>query len=128
MSEAMFDTDILDDALRGHGAAAGELAACARRYVSRISWIELMAQALPDDGDRIERFLRHFNIVELSEDIARRAALLRSQRSALPLASAIIFASAQLSGRILVTRNARDFPPNMLGIRIPYQIPHSLAD
>jgi predicted nucleic acid-binding protein len=122
MSEAMFDTDILGDALRGHGAAQGELAACTRRYVSRVSWVELMAQALPDDGDRIESFLRHFNVVELTDEIARRAALLRSQRPALPLASAIILASAQLSGRILVTRNARDFPPNMLGIRIPYQL------
>lgn len=118
----MFDTDILGDALRGHGAAQGELVACTRRYVSRISWVELMAQALPDDGDRIEDFLRHFNVVELTDEIARRAALLRSQRASLPLASAIILASAQLSGRILVTRNARDFPPNMLGIRIPYQL------
>jgi predicted nucleic acid-binding protein len=122
MTEAMFDTGILADALRGHPAAGAELAGCARRYVSRVSWIELMAQALPDDGDRIERFLRHFNIVEMSDEIGRRAALLMSQRRALPLASAIVFASAQLTGRILVTRNAQIFPANMLGIRIPYRL------
>jgi predicted nucleic acid-binding protein len=118
----MFDTGILADALRGHGPAEAELMACARRYVSRISWIELMAQALPDDGDRIERFLRHFNIVELSDEIGRRAALLLSERRAFPLASAIVLASAQLTGRILVTRNAQIFPANMLGIRIPYKV------
>lgn len=122
MSEAMFDTGILVDALHGHGAAQGELAACQRRYVSRISWIELVARALPDDGDRIESFLRHFNVVELTDEIARRAALLRSQRGQLPLASAIILASAQLSGRILVTTNSSDFPATMLGIRIPYKL------
>jgi len=122
MSEAMFDTGILADALRGHGAAQAELAGCQRRYVSRVSWIELIAQALPDDGDRIEGFLRHFNVVELTDEIARRAALLRGQRQQLPLASAIILASAQLSGRILVTSNARDFPATMLGIRIPYKL------
>jgi predicted nucleic acid-binding protein len=122
MSEAMFDTGILLDALCGHASAQAELASCVRRYVSRVSWVELMAHALPDDGDRIERFLRHFNVVELTEDVSRRAALLRSQRQQLPLASAIILASAQLSGRILVTSNARDFPANMLGIRIPYKL------
>ena len=122
MSEAMFDTGILLDALRGHPAAEAELEGCARRYVSRVTCIELMAQALPDDGDRIERFLRHFNIVELSDEIAHRAALLMSQRRAFPLASAIILATAQLSGRILVTRNSQIFPANMLGIHIPYKL------
>ena len=122
MSEAMFDTDILLDALYGHVPAQIELQSCVRRYVSRVSWVDLMGQALPDDGDRIERFLRHFNVVELSEEVARRAALLRGQRRQLPLSSAIILASAQLSGRILVTRNARDFPASMLGIRIPYKL------
>jgi predicted nucleic acid-binding protein len=122
MSEALFDTGILVDALRGHGPAEAELSACARRFVSRVSWVELMAQALPDDGDRIERFLRHFHVIELSDEIARRAALLMSQRRAFPLASAIILASAQTAGKILVTRNAQIFPANMLGIRIPYRL------
>jgi predicted nucleic acid-binding protein len=122
MSEALFDTGILLDALRGHAPAQTELESCKRRYLSRVSWIEIMAQALPDDGDRIERFLRHFNIIELSDEIARRAALLMSQRRAFPLSSAVILASAQLSGRILVTRNASAFPANMLGVRIPYKL------
>lgn len=122
MTEALFDTGILLDALRGLPAAAVELENCKRRFISRVTCIELMAQALPDDGDRIEHFLRHFQIVELSEEIARRAAMLMSQRRAFPLASAIILASAQLSGRILVTRNAQIFPANMLGIRVPYKL------
>lgn len=122
MSEALFDTGILLDALRGHGPAQAELESCKRRYLSRVSWIEIMAEALPDDGDRIERFLRHFNIVEISDEIAGRAAMLMSQRRAFPLPSAIILATAQLSGRILVTRNASVFPANMLGIRIPYKL------
>ena len=122
MSEALFDTGILVDALRGHASAQNELDSCKRRYLSRVSWIEIMAQALPDDGDRIEKFLRHFNIVEMSDEIARRAAMLMSERRAFPLSSAIILATAQLSGRILVTRNASVFPANMLGVRIPYKL------
>ena len=123
MSEAMFDTGILLDALRGHQPAEMELEGCSRRFISRVTCIELMAQALPDDGDRIAGFLRHFNIVELNEEIAHRAAMLMSQRRAFPLSSAIILATAQLSGRILVTRNTQIFPANMLGIRIPYKLP-----
>jgi predicted nucleic acid-binding protein len=122
MSEALFDAGILCDALRGHAGAEAELSACTHRFVSRVSWIELIAQALPDDSDRVERFLRHFHVVELSDEIARRAALLMSQRRAFPLAGAIVLASAQTAGKILVTRNAQIFPANMLGIRIPYRL------
>ena len=35
---------------------------------------------------------------------------------------AIILASAQSSGRILVTRNTVDFPAEMPGIRVPYKL------
>ena len=35
---------------------------------------------------------------------------------------AIILATAQIRGRVLVTRNTRDFPANMPGIRVPYTL------
>jgi len=35
---------------------------------------------------------------------------------------AIILASAQIRGRVLVTRNIKDFPAAMPGIRIPYTL------
>ena len=37
-------------------------------------------------------------------------------------AAAIVLASAQSTGRILVTRNITDFPAEMPGIRIPYTL------
>ena len=37
-------------------------------------------------------------------------------------ADAIILATAQVNGAILVTRNSKDFPANMPGIRIPYTV------
>lgn len=35
---------------------------------------------------------------------------------------AIILSTAQIRGRVLVTRNTRDFPAEMPGIRVPYQL------
>jgi predicted nucleic acid-binding protein len=120
MSDAAFDTNILIDALKGVGPAQKELTRYKRRYISRLTWAEIMACALPEDGGRIERFLSFFTVTEISEEIARRAASLRAERMRLTLGDALTLASAQVAGRILVTRNTKDFPANMLGIRVPY--------
>ena len=125
MSEAVFDRDVLLDALRGFPGAEGELLRVARRFISRLTWIELITAAQPapdraDDTRRIEGFLSHFSVIDLSEDIARRAAMLCGSWKKLDLAEAVVLASAQTSGRILVTRNTRAFPATMPGIRVPY--------
>ena len=122
MSEAVFDSNILIDSLNDVAGAHVELKRYKRRYISRLTWIEVMTGALPDDGDRAEGFMRYFTIIEVNEEIGRRAATLRSERKRLKLIDSIILASAQVSGRILVTRNAKDFPATMPGIRIPYTL------
>ena len=120
MSEAVLDTNILIDALGDVPAAHAELLRYSGRYISRMTWIEIMVGALPDDAARAEGYLAHFRIIELNEEIARHAATLRAQRRRLKAFDAIILASAQKTGRILVTRNTRDFPAEMPGIRVPY--------
>ena len=122
MSEAVFDTNILIDALRDITGAQRELSRYSRRYISRMSWIEVMVGSLPDDAVRAEGYLSHFRVIELSEDIARHAAMLRAQRRRLKAMDAIILASAQATGRILVTRNTKDFPETLPGVRIPYTL------
>ena len=104
MSEAVFDSNILIDALNDVGSAHAELKRYDRRYISRLTWVEVVTGALPDDGDRAEGFLSYFD------------------RKRLKTVDAIILASAQLSGRILITRNTKDFPAAMPGIRIPYTL------
>ena len=47
-------------------------------------------------------------------------ALRRSLRIKLP--DALILASARVRGWQLVTRNTRDFPADMPGVRVPYQL------
>lgn len=122
MSEYLFDTVILIDALCDIDAAKTELLRNKRNWISRITWIEVMAGAQADEADIIEDFLRNFSVVELSEEIGRRAAAIRVQRRAIKLPDAIIWASAQTSGKILVTRNTKDFPAQMPGIRVPYKV------
>jgi predicted nucleic acid-binding protein len=122
VTEAVFDSNIVIDALRDVPQAQSELVRYTQRYISRMTWIEVMVGALPDDGTRAEAYLDHFRVIEVSEDIARQAAVLRSQRTRLKALDAIILASAQRTGRILVTRNTKDFPAEMPGVRVPYTL------
>ena len=69
---------------------------------------------------RAEILLSGFGIDELDAEIAARAAGLRRERLRLRLPDAVILATAMLRGRVLVTRNTKDFPANMPGIRVPY--------
>lgn len=122
MSEYVLDTVILVDALMGVEQAKRELLARRRHWISRVTWTEILAGAKPDGEAATEDFLRFFSVIEVSEEIGRRAALIRSQQKTIKLPDAIIWASAQTTGRILVTRNTRDFPAKMPGIRVPYTL------
>lgn len=120
MSGHSFDSNILIDALNGVAAARMEIARVDDRWISRLTWIEVLSKERGGTIPVIERFLGGFTIDEVSAEIATRAAQLRRQRSSLKLPDAVILASAQSGGRILVTRNTKDFPATLPGVRIPY--------
>ncbi len=123
MTDVSFDTNILIDFLNGIEASRGELRRVRRRWISRISWIEVMAGIDEGTVTVVEDFLAQFSIDEVTEDVGRLAAAMRRERASLRLPDAIVLATAQARGRILVTRNTRDFPASMPGIRVPYQLP-----
>ena len=83
-------------------------------------------RAVLESEDAIVReataFLSHFGLDEIDEEIAQRAAALRRDRPRLKSPDAIILATAQIRGRVLVTRNIKDFPAAMPGIRVPYTL------
>lgn len=120
MSEIYFDTGVVVDALSGHLKAVAELRRAKRPWLCRISWLEILGEAPPAAREETERFLANFSIREISPEIARRAANLRYEKPGIGLGAALVLASAQEHGGILVTRNIRDFPAAMPGIRIPY--------
>lgn len=120
MSGYAFDSNILIDSLNGHQAAREEIAKADSRWISRAVWIEVLSKERGGTIRQIEAFLAGFSIDEVDAAVARHAAALRRERSRLKLADAIILATAQVRHRILVTRNIKDFPANMPGIRVPY--------
>jgi len=118
------DANILIDTLLDHRPAQREIKRLAdsgaRMWISRMAWIEVLSKG----DDAIVRtalqFLDRFGLDEIDDEISHRAASLRRERPRLKSPDAIILATAQIRGRILVTRNTRDFPAAMPGIRVPY--------
>lgn len=85
-----------------------------------MAWIEVLSKGNDVVVREALTFLGHFGMDEIDAEISLRAAALRRERPRLKSPDAIILATAQLRGRILVTRNTRDFPAEMPGIRVPY--------
>jgi predicted nucleic acid-binding protein len=121
--KAIFDTNILIDHLRNIAAATAEL----QRYgpegksISLITWIEVLAGARPANEAVTRALLDEFHVLSVTEEIAERSAVIRRD-SRIKLPDAIIWATAQVGGRVLVTRNTRDYPPDSISVRAPYVI------
>ena len=119
MSEAFFDTNVLIDWLNDRPAAAAELRLYDRYRISRIVWAEVLAGEPSTTRMKVQRLLDPFEIVEVDAAVAVRAAEIR-HNGRIKLMDALIYATARLHDTVLVTRNTKDFPAAMPGIRIPY--------
>ncbi|WP_410176341.1 PIN domain-containing protein [Rickettsia hoogstraalii] len=69
----------------------------------------------------MESFLKNFLIINLNEEIAEIAVVLRKENK-IKLPDAIIWATAKFTNSILITRNTKDFPVNAFDIKVPYSI------
>ncbi len=126
MSGYSLDTNILIDVLLDHAPAHRELKRIAesgaRMWISRMAWIEVLSKGSDAVIRDMMQFLGRFGLDEIDEEIAHRAAALRRERPRLKSPDAIILATAQIRGRVLITRNTKDFPAEMPGIRVPYTL------
>ncbi len=125
MSGFTFDSNILIDTLRGIPKGRAELERAVQRgrvWVSRMVWIEVMSKGEGEGLRRAEMLLSGFGIDEVDAEIGERAAALRRERPRLKSPDAVILATAMLRGRVLVTRNTKDFPAEMPGVRVPYKL------
>jgi predicted nucleic acid-binding protein len=126
MSGYSLDANILIDSLLEHDPAQREIvriaASGARMWVSRMAWIEVLSKGNDTVVREAINFLSRFGLDEIDDEISLRAAALRRERPRLKSPDAIILATAQIRGRVLVTRNTKDFPAEMPGIRIPYKL------
>lgn len=89
--------------------------------MSRVVWTEVLAGEPVHRRGTLQRLMTPFDIVEVDARIASAAADIR-HRTGMKLLDAFILATAQVNGAILITRNTKDFPANMPGIRIPYTL------
>jgi predicted nucleic acid-binding protein len=126
MSGYSFDANIVIDALWDHPPATEEIrragANGARIWISRMAWLEVLSKGSEAIVRDTLRFLGRFSLDEIDEETALRAASLRRERPRLKSPDALILASAQVRGRVLITRNTRDFPAQMPGVRVPYRL------
>ena len=121
MADPFFDTNILVDWLKDRPQAVAELSRYKRHRISRIVWAEILAGEPLEQRDTVQQIVAPFEVVEIDARIAATAADIR-HRSRMKLLDALVLATAQVNGAILVTRNTKDFPANMPGIRVPYTL------
>ena len=121
MVDPFFDTNIVIDWLFDRPGAIAELGRYGRHRISRIVWAEVLTGEPPETRNTVEDLLAAFEIVELDARIAAVAAEIR-HATRMKLLDAFILATARVHGALLVTRNTKDFPETMPGIRVPYRI------
>jgi predicted nucleic acid-binding protein len=120
MVKALFDTNILIDYLNAVPEARDELNRYTAKAISIITWMEVLVGAPAVVEQATRGFLDQFEIVSLDDRVAERTVLLRKTHR-IKIPDAVIWASAQVGGMILVTRNTRDFSESDPGIRVPYR-------
>lgn len=121
MVGALFDTNILIDYLNGVDQAKAELDRYGDKAISLVTWMEVMVGATPERETMTRRFLNGFDNLPIDEQVSNLAVALRKKHH-IKLPDAIVWATAQVDKRILVTRNTKDFALDEPGVRIPYQI------
>jgi predicted nucleic acid-binding protein len=115
----LYDTNILIDHLNGIAKATRELENTGDPAISVITWIEVMTGASSAEEESVLRsFLLNFECLPVSNAVAERAAVVRRQMR-IKMPDAIILATAEVVGRVLVTRDVRDFSG---GVRVPYKV------
>lgn len=121
MSDPFFDTNILIDWLKRKQPARAEISRYRSHRISRIVWTEILAGEALENRNVIQQAISAFEVIEIDQRIATAAADIR-HRTRMKLLDAYILATAQVNGAILITRNTKDFPANMPGIRVPYTL------
>ena len=127
MAIVLFDTNIIIDHLNGIPEATAEIAADYHsRIISTITWMEVACKLSPAkiSDFRVMLLLADIGVVQTTEAIMVRSAALRGatigNRPRKGLPDCIIHATAEVEGRIVITRNPKDFGGEGLFVRVPY--------
>ncbi|EHD23395.1 MULTISPECIES: type II toxin-antitoxin system VapC family toxin [Brenneria] len=120
----LFDTNILIDYLNGIAQAKNTLEKFSHKpAISVITWMEVMVSAkkMPQEQEtRTRQFLAQFLLLPVTDEVSERAVIIRHETK-IKLPDAIVWATAQVNARTLISRNPKDFAPES-GVIVPYQL------
>jgi tRNA(fMet)-specific endonuclease VapC len=113
----LLDSTVLIDVGNGREPAlawfARVVGSTARILISTVTVAEVVAGTVPRERDRATRFLRTLDAWPVTDQIAVRAGIFRydsaRQGFDLKLPDAVIAATAEMAGAVLVTANVKDF-------------------
>jgi predicted nucleic acid-binding protein len=80
-----------------------------------------MVGTSPDTLVGTKALLSGFVLLPIDDRVAERAVFIR-QTKRIKLPDAIVWATAQVNNRLLVTRNFKDMAEDEPGVRIPYKL------
>lgn len=110
----LLDTDIAIEYLRGREQAQQYVDQLPEPlYMSSITVAEIYAGSRPSELDSIRKFIRTFDVINLTPEIAQKGGLYRKQYKpshGTGLADALIAASAAAIEASVVTFNTKHFP------------------
>ena len=118
---ALIDTGLLLDYLRGEKRAAAAMEACTHRSISVVTWLELMANCPEGLYEPTRGFLRSFERLSVSESIADEALRLMTARQGLALPHALTWASANVNQLVYVTTDVRWVTKADSNVLVPYR-------
>lgn len=120
--KAVIDSDVLIDYLQGLPQAKQEIDQYSQALYSIVSWMEVMCGAETEDEKKdAELLFRSLTQVDLTSEIACQAVKERKTLG-LKLPDAVILATADCEGCIMVTRNIKDFDAKDPRVRFPYSV------
>ncbi|XLZ72607.1 PIN domain-containing protein [Massilia sp. SR12] len=120
MVKALLDSNILMDLMNGIQAAYDEIDYDDDLAISAITWMEVVVGLNAAAVLQFEAALTQAGIrtIHTNQTISRLTAAIRQGNLRLKLPDAIVGATANAEGRLVVTRNPKDFGANQ--VRVPY--------
>ncbi|HWW69535.1 MAG TPA: PIN domain-containing protein [Duganella sp.] len=128
MVKVLFDTNIFIDHFNKFTEATIELATYDDAVISTITWMEVACTFNAATKQEFAELLKEceIRIVQTDEAIMFRSAALRGHslvnKPKIGLPDCIIAATADVDGRLIITRNPADFGGEGPRVRVPYDI------
>ena len=117
---ALVDTGLLLDYLRGDERAARALRDCAHRSITVATWLEVMRASPPDRREATRAFLRSFERLSISESSTDEAMRLSFAHPELSSPRAVNWANAIVNQLVFMTTDPTGCSPSNRDVLVPY--------